>query len=64
MTLATDIEQHQLKLLAMAWLDKHYDDLPICGCADVPQSWIDDLTAELEAAIEDRGQEWLEKKRC
>jgi len=63
MSLATAIEIHQLKLLAMAWLDKHYDDLPICGCADVPQSWIDDLTAELEAAIEDRAREWLEKKR-
>ena len=61
MSLATAIEIHQLKLLAMAWLDKHYDELP---CADVPPSWVADLTAELEAAIEDRAREWLEKKRC
>lgn len=63
MTLATDIESHQMKLLAMAWLDKHYEELPLCGCEpEMPPSWVEDLAAELSAALEDRAREWLEEK--
>ncbi len=58
MTLGLLREQHELRLLAMTWLDKHWEELP----EDLPEGWVEELTAELEAAVEDRAREWLEKK--
>ena len=59
--LALDLlrEHRELGLLAMAYLEKHWDDLP---CEDLPLSWVADLAAEFEGAIEDRGREWLATK--
>ncbi len=53
-------EHRDLGLLAINFLEKHWDELP---CEDLPLNWVADLTAELEAALEDRAREWLEKKR-
>lgn len=49
-----------LRMLAHDWLNRHWDELPLEG--DLPLSWVDELTAEFEAALEDRWREWREKK--
>ena len=52
-------EHRELGLLAMDYLEKHWDELP---CEDLPLGWVAGLAAEFEAALEDRGREWLAAK--
>ena len=52
-------EHRELGLLAMAYLENHWDDLP---CEDLPLSWIAELAEEFDAALEDRWNEWRATK--
>ena len=52
----------KLETVAYNWLCDHWDELPLEG-DELPLGWVDELITEFEAAIEDRAQEWLEKKR-
>jgi len=52
-------EHREFGLLAMAYLEKHWDELP---CDELPLKWITELAQEFDAAIEDRGREWLATK--
>ncbi|KKK76737.1 hypothetical protein LCGC14_2860620 [marine sediment metagenome] len=47
------------ELLAMEYLDKHWDELP---CEELPLKWIAELAQEFDAALEDRWQEWRARK--
>ena len=64
MTVETRIptDRHPLiGIIALGYVYEHWDDLALEGEV-MPLGLVDDLAAEIEAAMEDRAQEWLEKK--
>ncbi len=55
-------DKWELGLLAMGWFDKHWDELPLKDSQEFPVGWLLELTEEFEAALEDRGREWMATK--
>ena len=49
-------DKWELGLIAMGWLDRHWDELP---CDDFPVTWLLELTDVMEARCEDGAREWL-----
>ncbi len=52
-------EKWELGLVAMGWLDRHWDELPE---GDFPVDWLLELTDVMEIQMEEGARAWLATK--